>query len=87
MPEGHLPDGFAFDAAGNLLVCGHFGGAVTVFDAEGNRIDSIEPLDERLTNLAFGGPDFSTLYICESHLNRVSTVPWHTPGMKLFPDR
>ncbi len=87
MPEGHLPDGFAFDAAGNLLVCGHFGGAVTVFDAEGTRIDSIEPLDERLTNLAFGGPDFSTLYICESGLNRVVTVPWHTPGMKLFPDR
>ena len=87
LPEGHLPDGFAFDAAGNLLVCGHFGGAVTVFDAAGNRIDSIEPLDERLTNLAFGGPDFSTLYICESGLNRVSTVPWHTPGMKLFPDR
>ncbi len=87
LPEGHLPDGFAFDAAGNLLVCGHFGGAVTVFDAAGKRIDSIEPLDARLTNLAFGGPDFSTLYICESGLNRVSTVPWHTPGMKLFPDR
>ena len=87
LPEGHAPDGFALDAAGNLLVCGHFGGAVTVFDAAGNRIDSIGPLDERVTNLAFGGPNFSTLYICESHLKRVSTFAWHTPGMKLFPDR
>ena len=87
LPEGHLPDGFAFDAAGNLLVCGHFGGAISVFDAAGKRIDSIGPLDERVTNVAFGGPDFSTLYITESHFKRVSTFAWHTPGMKLFPDR
>ena len=87
LPAGHLPDGFAFDAAGNLLVCGHFGGAISVFGSAGNQIDSIGPLDERVTNLVFGGPDFSTLYITESHFRRVSTVRWHTPGMKLFPDR
>ena len=68
-------------------MCGHFGGAITVFDDAGNQIDSIGPLDERVTNVAFGGPDFSTLYITESHFKRVSTARWHTPGMKLFPDR
>ena len=87
LPKGHAPDGFALDAPDNLLVCGHYGGTITVFDAKGTWTDSIEPLDERLTNLAFGGPEFSTLYICESGLKRVVTMEWHTPGMKLFPDR
>ena len=87
VPEGHIQDGFAFDAEGNVLVCGHRGGAITVLDANGKPVDSIATEDDKLTNLAFGGPDFSTIYVTESGLGRVVSMPWRNPEMRLFPDR
>jgi gluconolactonase len=85
LPEGHLPDGFCFDAEGNCICAGAEGGALSVFAPDGRPIDCIEVEDPLVTNAAFGGPDYSTLYITESTLGRVVTIPWRVPGARLFP--
>lgn len=54
------PDGMKVDADGRLWTTGP--GGIWVLDADGNLIGQIE-LDEQPANLAWGGSDFSTLYI------------------------
>jgi gluconolactonase len=85
--EGAIPDGFAFDEAGNILCCGFQSGKIHVFDPEGKRIGEIPFEDPRLTNVCFGGPGRRTLYVTESGLGRVVRVDWERPGMRLFPER
>ena len=86
--DGAVPDGFAFDADGNVLCCGFSSGKIHVFPAEGGeKLEELDFEDPRVTNVAFGGPDFSTLYVTESGLGRVVAREWHRPGMVLFPDR
>lgn len=53
------PDGLKVDEKGNLYVTAR---GVFVYDAKGKQIHHIE-LSERAANLAFGDPDFQTLYI------------------------
>jgi gluconolactonase len=54
-------DGMAMDCAGNLYIAGE---GVTVLDPTGSEIDSISlPIDNWVTNVAFGGPDRKTLFI------------------------
>ncbi len=53
------PDGLKVDEKGNLYVTAR---GVYVYDAKGKQLHHIE-LSERATNLAFGDPDFQTLYI------------------------
>lgn len=85
---GAIPDGFAFDADGNVLCCGFRSGQIHVFGPEGGpKKTTIQFEDEQLTNVAFGGPGFRTLYVTESGLGRVVTTEWERPGMVLFPDR
>jgi gluconolactonase len=60
------PGGLAVDQAGNLFVTHPGFGAVWGYNRRGEvifRIDS--PVGYELTNLAFGGPDGSTLFITE----------------------
>lgn len=82
------PDGFAFDAEGYLLVCGHGTGQIHVFSPEGGRaIEHLMFEDRAITNVCFGGPDHTTLFVTESRLGRVVSREWKRPGMILFPDR
>ena len=86
--DGAVPDGFAFDVEGNVLCCGFSSGKIHVFPASGG--DKIEELtfdDPRVTNVAFGGENFSSLFVTESGLGRVVRREWHRPGMVLYPDR
>ncbi len=53
------PDGLKADEKGNLYVTAR---GVFVYDAKGQQLHHIE-LSERAANLAFGDPDFQTLYI------------------------
>lgn len=55
------PDGLRVDVEGNLYVAALDG--VQVFDPDGRRLATLE-LPERPANLAFGGEDGRTLFIC-----------------------
>ena len=86
-PDGE-PDGFAFDAEGYVLVCGHRTGRIHVFPPEGGlALEHLTFEDPAVTNVCFGGPDHTTLFVTESGLGRVVSREWKRPGMILFPDR
>src|SRR5690606_27048765 len=55
-------DGIVLDAAGNVYVVA-FGAGVHVFSPEGRKLGEIPLSGSRLTNLAFGGADFKTLFM------------------------
>jgi gluconolactonase len=82
------PDGLAMDEAGNLAVA-HVGfGAVWLFDRHGEPLYRIRSCAGRhMTNLAYGGPDWKTLYITESESGSVLRVTLPTPGKKMFSHR
>lgn len=86
--DGNIPDGFAFDEAGNVLCCGFRSSQIHVFPpGGGEKIATIDFDDDRVTNVCFGGPDFSTLFVTESGSGRIVSLQWERPGMVLFPDR
>jgi gluconolactonase len=81
---GVIPDGLCFDTAGRVLCAGHGGGCIVVFPATGGEPEVVLELADRdITNLCFGGPSGSTLYVTESDAGRVVTVEWSTPGAAL----
>lgn len=83
VPQPAAPDGMCVDQAGNLLICAHNSGMVSVYAPDGTPLAQIAVEDHRLTNCCFGGGDFQTLYITESGLGRVVTVRWERPGLRL----
>lgn len=87
LPKGYYPDGFCLDEEGYVLVCGVLGGGIVVFDPNGTQIDLIPCADRVVTNVAFGGANYSTLYLTESGLGRVVTREWPRRGLVLFPER
>jgi len=62
--KGGVPDGMKFDRNGNLYVTGPEG--IWVWDSGGNHLGTIV-LPEQPANLAWGDPDYSTLYITAIH--------------------
>ena len=58
--EAGVPDGMKVDTQGRVYCTGS--GGIWVIDPSGNRLGVIR-VPEVPRNLAFGGPDFSTLYI------------------------
>ena len=88
MGEGQVPDGMCFDSEGRILAASHGGNTIFVFPPTGgNPEHKIDAGDVSVTNVCFGGPNFSTLYITQSDKGQVSTQEWKTSGMVLFPDR
>ncbi len=85
---GGKPDGLCLDAEGNVITTALGVPALQVFGPGGGpQIDAI-PLEEAwATNVCFGGPDFSRLFITHSASGRIVSLPWRTPGQVLFPDR
>lgn len=55
-------DGIALDEQGNVYAVA-FGAAVHVYKPDGTKLGEIPISGTQLTNLAFGGPDFKTLYM------------------------
>ena len=85
--DGALPDGFALDAEGRVLVAGHGTDQLHVFDADGRAEESVRlGTGLGLSNLCFG-PDGHTLYITASGTGEVLRMPWRAPGMELFHRR
>jgi len=87
LPAGYYPDSLCVDEEGYVLVAGILGGGTVVFDPSGKHVDLISSEDRVVTNVAFGGPDYSTLYITESGLGRVVMQEWSRRGLVLEPDR
>ena len=62
------PDGMAADEAGNILCVQHNMGVVWVFNRIGLPVYRIETCTtDKLTNLAYGGPDRKDLYILDGN--------------------
>lgn len=62
--EPGLPDGMKCDARGNVWVTAP--GGVWVYAPSGELIGKVR-VPELVANLAWGGPDFQTLYMCATH--------------------
>ena len=80
------PDGMAFDVEGNLYVAHFDGGRVDVLDPDGRQIDAIAVPGRRPTNVAFGGPDRTTLVITEYETHAIYRVDAGVAGQPLFGD-
>jgi gluconolactonase len=81
---GPGPDGMAFDAMGRLFVAHHGEGRVDVLDPDGREVDHIPVPGRQVTNVAFGGPDFTTLVITEVETASVYRVKLGVKGQRLF---
>ena len=62
--EPGLPDGMKCDSRGNVWVTAP--GGVWVYAPSGELIGKVR-VPEMVANLAWGGPDFQTLYMCATH--------------------
>ncbi|MDP6389288.1 MAG: SMP-30/gluconolactonase/LRE family protein [Alphaproteobacteria bacterium] len=82
---GGGPDGMALDEAGSLLVCHAGMGSVWVFDRMGEplyRIRSCRGINT--TNIAYGGPDNTGLFITESESGSILRAELPTPGRVMY---
>lgn len=78
------PDGMAFDETGNLYVA-HFGeGRVDVLDPAGTEVGQIDVPGKQTTNVAFGGPDGTTLVITDVETASVYRTRLDVRGHRLF---
>lgn len=77
------PDGMAFDEVGNLYACVLGFGEVVVVDPAGAIVARWDTDDTVCTNVAFGPPGASTLYITEDVTGRIVRMPALAPGAVL----
>ena len=81
--EGY-PDGMTTDASGNVWVAHWAGSRVTQRDAAGQVIRTIQVAAPQVTNVAFGGPQFTDLYITTARAGAddaaLATAP-HSGGL------
>jgi gluconolactonase len=78
------PDGMAVDEDGNVLTAQANMGVVWVFNRVGLPIYRIETCTtDKLTNLAYGGPDRKDLYILDGH-GKVLIARMPVPGLKMY---
>jgi gluconolactonase len=76
--EPGVPDGMKVDSAGNVY-CGGSGG-IWIMDAKGKKLGRIVHGQPQTTNMAFGGPDWKTLYFTNARfLGSVSLKIAGTP--------
>jgi gluconolactonase len=81
-PKSGVPDGMRVDRQGNLFVTGPLG--IWVWDSSGKHLGTIV-MPEQPANLAWGGPDYQTLYItATTSVYRLKTrtrgfVPYEAP--------
>ena len=86
LPGIHGPDGLAMDEAGNLSAAHARPGIVWLFSPMGEplaRVQSRKP-GNRMTNMAYGGADRKTLYICDSYRGEILTAPMPVAGKILY---
>jgi sugar lactone lactonase YvrE len=82
--DGHLPDGIAFDAEGQLLIACCGAGVLDVVAPDGQLVASIPAGGPGCTNCVFGGDDFQTLYMTEDEQQALLKTRWPVPGQRAF---
>lgn len=90
LPGIHGPDGLAMDEAGNLSAAHARIGIIWLLSPLGQMLAQIEaagPGQSRLTNMAYGGPDRRSLYICESYGGAILRAELDVPGLALYSHR
>ncbi|MEO8696772.1 MAG: SMP-30/gluconolactonase/LRE family protein [Acidimicrobiales bacterium] len=87
LDDGVFPDGICFDQSGRVFCAGHGGSLIYVLSPTGQIEERIPMDDKDISNLCFGGPTNTTLYVTESDAGRLAAIEWHTPGMVPFPMR
>jgi len=86
LPGCHELDSLAIDSAGSVLVGTLVDSGVSEIRVDGSwTLHTLpEPLaDPMVTNVCFGGPDLTTLYITCSRSGRLLRATWHCPGAPL----
>ncbi len=84
------PDGMCLDAAGNLYVA-HYGmKQVQVLNPQGKLIRQYDGGNETTSNVAFGGPSHTTLYVTgglgkEAGEGGIFKIELKVPGLKILP--
>ena len=78
-PGPGVPDGMKVDSAGRIYCTGT--GGLWVYDPDGTLLGII-PMPIKARNLAFGGPDLRTLYICAGQ--RLYSLQMHVAGIAAF---
>jgi gluconolactonase len=82
------PDGLALDEQGRLVVAHVRLGCVWVFDRHGEPVYRIDSCTGRMTtNVAYGWPDRTTLYITESETGSILSAELDVPGKPMEPHR
>lgn len=82
-PGSQLLDSLAVDASGWISVGTLIGAGITSVSPDGSSIEFVPTGDPITTNLCFGGPDLTTVYITASSTGRVLTGTWPRPGLAL----
>ena len=81
------PDGMAMDCAGNVYTIEHFRRLIRVFDPSGTelgRFGGPQSFDRDITNMAFGGPNRTTLFVTsltQGTQGGVFSVELNIPGL------
>ena len=80
------PDGIEMAADNGLVVC-HINMGVWLFDPHmrpTHLVYAEDPKHDHMTNIAFGGPDYKTIYITEALSGDVLTAKLPVAGKKIF---
>lgn len=86
LPGIHGPDGLAVDEAGNLSAAHARPGIVWVFSAMGEPLYRVQSSTKgsRMTNMAYGGADRSTLFITDSYQGAILAAKMPVAGKVLY---
>jgi gluconolactonase len=77
-------DSLKVDALGNIVVATLLTGGLTTISADGRVIDFFPLPDRYTTNLCFGGPDLTTVYVTLSGYGVLLEITdWPVPGLRL----
>jgi len=86
LPGIHGPDGLAMDERGNLAVAHARPGIIWLFSGIGEPLYRVQLPNQtaRMTNIAYGGADGTTLYITESYSGAILAARMPYPGKTLY---
>ncbi|MEM1133309.1 MAG: SMP-30/gluconolactonase/LRE family protein [Pseudomonadota bacterium] len=76
-------DSLGVEANGNICVATIGECGISVISSEGELVEFVPTTDPFTTNIAFGGEDMQTAYICLSGTGQLLKMEWKRAGLKL----